>query len=90
MKAIQIAREVLSDLERSFDEKTRDEVAKSFLKTVADKFGTEFISECITQHPNKGYSVRYLDDFTPNLITKQHSENLKKNNDLIKSILLES
>ena len=89
METIQIAKEVISNLQESFDKETRDDIAKSFLKIVADKFGTEFISECITQHPNKGYFVRYLDDFAPRMIAKQHYDNLKKNNDLIKNILSE-
>jgi hypothetical protein len=90
METIQIAREVISNLQESFDKETRDEIGKSFLKIIADKFGTEFISECITQHPNKGYTVRYLDDFAPKMIAEQHKSNLKSNNDLIKNILSEN
>ena len=90
METIQIAREVISNLQERFDKETRDEIAKSFLKIVADKFGTEFIADCITQHPNKGYFVRYLDDFAPKMIAEQHKENLSKNNELIKNILSNS
>jgi len=43
METIQIAKEVISKLQESFDKETRDDIAKSFLKIVADKFGTEFI-----------------------------------------------
>lgn len=87
METIQIAQKVISKLQESFDKETRDEIGKLFLKIIADKFGTEYIAECITLHPNKEYFVRYLDDVAPKLIAKQHNENLKKNNDLIKKIL---
>lgn len=90
METIQIAREVISNLQESFDKEIRDEIAKSFLKIVADKFGTEFIADCITQHPNKGYFIRYLDDVAPKMVAKQHKENLSKNNNLIKNILSDS
>ena len=87
MEIIQIAREVISNIQESFDKETRDDIGKSFLKIISDKFGTEFISECITKHPNKGYFIRYLDDAAPKMIEQQHKENLKNNNDLIKNIL---
>lgn len=90
METIQIAREVISNLQESFDKETRDEIAKSFLRIVADKFGTKFIADCITQHPNKGYFIRYLYDFAPKIVAKQHKENLSKNNNLIKNILSDS
>lgn len=87
IEPIYISQQVINNLQESFDKETRDEIAKSFLKIISEKIGIDYIADCITNHPNSGYFVRYLDDFAPKMVARQHRENLDANIQKIKNIL---
>lgn len=41
-------------------------------KILIDEFGVDTIADMITDHPTKGYFVRYVDDKAPELIAEIH------------------
>lgn len=89
MKSINIVNRVFYKLQNEFSDSQFiiDDFSKNILKSIVEEFGIEFVSNCITVHPNTGYSVRYIDDIAPKLVADEHKRNLDKNSELIKEIL---
>lgn len=90
MKSIDIVNIVLRKLQNEFSVDSQfiiDDFSKNILKLIVEEFGIEFVSNCITAHPNTGYSVKYLDDKAPKLVAAEHKKNLDRNSELIKEIL---
>ncbi len=70
-------------------ENIRDDFYKKILHEIINHVGSvDKLAEIDTPHPNKGYSVRYLDDMAPKLIAELHEKQIKEKAEWIKNNIL--
>ena len=87
LTAIDVVKRFLYDFSDSADNEYNNEVGVMLLNKLVEMFGIHSVAHHITTNPNKGYRIRYLDDFSKKMDNERYQNLIKENEEKIKQII---
>lgn len=83
----QILQFLLINLERNWVEEATENIAQVMLKSAVDILGAHYVASVITDHPDRGCFIRYLDSKSIEMVNKEHNKNVDENTEIIRKLI---